>query len=55
MIDKEITDFSNTLKELSMAHEIREHPELKTPPHVCAYHDFKRIPGIKIINKNLNY
>lgn len=46
MIDKEIIEYSNMLKTLSIAHEILEHPELKTPPQVCAYFGITLADGL---------
>lgn len=37
MTDKKLIEYSNALKHFSIAHEILGHPELKTPPQVCAY------------------
>lgn len=54
MIDKELIEYSNTLKQLSIAHEILEHPELKTPPQVCAHFGVTLADGLSTMIMKAN-
>lgn len=46
MTSKEIQNYSDALTALSIKHEIVEHPELKTPPEVCAYLGITLVDGL---------